>query len=72
MKTSRACTAMLSSENNDFKSLKTAKYIKSMCITCTIVQGLVELFYLSKPVNINIKVAIEMYYIFSTISKFRY
>ena len=49
MKVSRACTGMLSSENDDFKFLKTAKNIKSMCITCTIVPGLVELFYLSKP-----------------------
>ena len=39
MKTCRACTGMLSSENDDFKFLKTAK-----SITCTIVPGLVELF----------------------------
>ena len=50
MKMSRACTGMLSSENDDFKFLKMAKNIKSACITCTIVSGLVELFYLSKPV----------------------
>ena len=50
IKTSRACTGMLSSENDDFKFLKIVKNIKSMCITCTIVPGLVELFYLSKPV----------------------
>ena len=50
MKTSRACTGMLSSENDDFTYLETAKNIKSMCITCTIVPGLVELFYLSKAV----------------------
>ena len=54
MKTSRAftsvCTGMLSSENDDFKFLKTAKNTKSMCITCIIVPGLVELFYLSKSV----------------------
>ena len=50
MKTSRACTGMLSSENDDFKFLKTAKTIKSTCITCTIVPGLAELFYLSKQV----------------------
>ena len=36
MKTSRACTGMLSSENDDFKFLKTAKTIKSRCITCII------------------------------------
>ena len=51
MKKSRACTGMLSSENDDFKFLKTAKNIKSMCITCTIDPGLVELFYFSKPVR---------------------
>ena len=51
MKTSRACIGMLSSENDDFKFLKTVKNIKSMCIMCTIVLGLVELFYLSKPVR---------------------
>ena len=51
MKTSRACTGMLSFENDDFKFLKkTAKNTKSACITCTIVPGFVELFYLSKPV----------------------
>ena len=76
MKTSRACTSMLSSEIDDFKFLKTMKNRKSMCITCTIVPGLVEMFYLSKPVsltrNMNVKVAIELYYISSKISKFRY
>ena len=50
MKTSRACTGMLSSENDDFKFLNTTKNRKSMCIMCIIVPGLVELFYLSKPV----------------------
>ena len=43
MKTSRDNTGMWSSENNDFKLLKTAKNIK---ITCTIVLGLEEMFYL--------------------------
>ena len=38
---SRPCSGMLSSENDDFKFLKTAKNIKCMCITCTIVPGLV-------------------------------
>ena len=50
MNPSRACTGMLYSENYDFKFLKTVKNIKSMRIMCTIVPGLVELFYLSKPV----------------------
>ena len=44
------CIGMLSSENDDFKIMKTAKNIKRMCITCTIVPRLMELFYLSKPV----------------------
>ena len=39
MKMSRACPGMLSSENDDFKFLKTAKNIKCMYITCTIVPG---------------------------------
>ena len=47
MKTFRACTGMLLSENEDFKFLKTVKNIKCMC---TIVPGLVEQFNLSKPV----------------------
>ena len=51
MITSRACIGMLSSENDDFEVLKTTKNIKSNCIICTIVLGLVELFYLSKPVR---------------------
>ena len=42
--TSRACTGMLSSENDDFKFLKTAKTIKSAWVRCTVVPGLVELF----------------------------
>ena len=44
IKMSWVCTGMLSSEDDDFKFLKTAKSIKSICITCTIVLALVELF----------------------------
>ena len=47
MKMSRACTGTFSTENDDFKFLKTAGKIKIMG---TIVPGLAELFYLSKPV----------------------
>ena len=77
MKMSRACTGMLSSENDDFKFFKTAKkHKKSSCITCTIVPGLVELFYLQTIMpltrDMNVKVAIELYNIFSKISKFKY
>ena len=52
MKTSRACTDMLSSKNDDFKFLESAENIK-VCApcTCTIVPGLVERFYLYKPVH---------------------
>ena len=44
MKTIRACTGMLTSENDDFEFLKPVKNIKS---TCTTVSGLMELFSLS-------------------------
>ena len=44
MKTSRVYTGMFSSENDDFKFSKNVKNIKSTCITCTIVPGLMELF----------------------------
>ena len=47
MKESRACTGMLSYENDAFEFSKTAKTINSTCITCTIVPGLVELFFFS-------------------------
>ena len=80
MKTSRACTGMLSSENADFKFLETAKNIKSTCITCTIrapyvhhvchsssARGTVLSLQtsLSLTRNMNVKAAIELYYIFS-------
>ena len=69
MKMSRACPGMLSSENDDFKFLKTVKNIKCTCITCNIVPGLVELFYLAKPLtrNMNTTVAKWLHYIFSEI-----
>ena len=76
MKTLRVCTSMWSSENDDFKFLKTTKTRKSKCITCTIVSGLVYFFIslkqLSETRNMNVKVAIKLYNIFSKISKFRY
>ena len=50
MRMSRACSGTLSSENDDFNFFKTTKIIKCTCIACTIVPGLVELFYLSNPV----------------------
>ena len=51
MKKSRACSGMLSSENDAFKFLKIEKNIKNICITCIIARAFVELFYLSKPVS---------------------
>ena len=74
MKTSRACTGMLSSENDDF--LKTAKNIKHVHHTHhtsrahRIVLSLQT--SLSWTRNMNLKIAIQLYYIFSKISKFRY
>ena len=50
MKKSRAGTSMMSSENNDFKFLKTSKKHEKHVHQCTIVPGLMELFYLSKLV----------------------
>ena len=78
MKTSGACSGMLSSENDDFNFLKTAKNIKIMCTGCTIVPWMARGAVLSLQTslswtrNMNVKVAIELYYIFSKISKFSY
>ena len=71
MKMSRACSGLLSSENDDFKFLKTAKNIKC---TGTIVPGgrvtVVSLqISMSLTRNINVTVGKELYYIFSEISK---
>ena len=75
MKTSRACTGMLFSENDDFKVLKTAKNIKKYVhhvyysyrarVTVLSLQTSIRLTR-----NINVKVAIELYYIY--FPKFRY
>ena len=51
LKTSWACTEMLSYENDAIKVSKTAKNTNSTCITCTIVPGLEELVFFSKPVG---------------------
>ena len=69
VRTFRACTDMLSSENDDFKLLKTGKNIKNMCITRTVLSLQTSL---SLTRNINVKVAIKLYYRFSKISNFRY
>ena len=62
-KTSRACTGMLSHGNDAFKFSKTAKNTNSTLFI--IVPGLVELFCLPLTRNLNVKVAIELYHIFS-------
>ena len=71
MKMSWAYTGMLSSEIDDFKFLTTVKNIKSICSRA---HGTVLPLQTSPSLtrNINVKVAIELYYIFSKISKFRY
>ena len=45
LETFRACTDMLSYENDGFKFSKTVKITNSTCISCTIVPGLLELFF---------------------------
>ena len=77
MKTSRACPGMLSSENDDFKFLKTTKkqkkhvhHVHHSFRARRTVLSLQSSMSLAR--NMNIKVAKELYYIFSKISKFRY
>ena len=77
-KSSMACTGMLCYENDDFKFLKTAKNIKIMTVhhvhhssrARRTVLSLETSLLLTR--NMNVKAAIELYYIFSKISKFRY
>ena len=77
MKMSRACPGMLSSENNGFKFLKTAKKHKmhvhhvyhSLRVRVTVLSLQTNL---SLTTNMNVAVAKELYYIFYEISKFRY
>ena len=75
--TSRACTVMLSCENEDFKFLKTVEKHKKRVHrvyyssrTCGTVLSLQT--SLSMTRNMNVKLTIELYYIFSKISKLRY
>ena len=71
MKTSMACTGMLSYENNGLKLSKTAKTTKyhssrargtGFCLQTSMLL----------TINMNIKVAVELYYIFTKILKFGY
>ena len=78
MKTSRACTGMLSSENDDFKFLKTEEkkhkmhmhHVHHRSKACGTVLSLQTSLSLTRNNNVNL--AIELYYIFSKISKSRY
>ena len=70
-------TGMFSSENDDFKFLKTSKKRKKHVHNVHHIsraRGTVLSLQtsLSLTRNMNVKVAIELYYIFSKISKFRY
>ena len=77
MKTSRAYTGMLSSENDDFKFLEPAKKIKEYVHHVhhsSRARGTVLSLQtsLSLARNMNVKVAKKLYYIFSKITKFKY
>ena len=68
---------MLSSENKDFKLLKTVRNLKKHVHhmqQSSRAHGTVLSLQtsLSLTRNMNVKVAIELYYIFSKISKLRY
>ena len=77
MNISEVVTGRFTCENDPFSFSKTAKRTNNMCITCTIVPGLGEMFYFFNPVwgrltrAINVKVTIEIYYIFTKISKLK-
>ena len=78
MKTSRACTGMLFHENNPFKFSKTAKTQTAHSMHHvhhnSRARGTVSFLQASLPLtrNMNVKVAVELCYIFSKISKLRY
>ena len=73
-KTSRACTGIFSSVNDDFKFLKNCEkhknhvhHVHHSSRACGTVLSLQTSLSLTR--NMNVKVAIELYYIFSKISK---
>ena len=72
MKTSRACSGMLSSESDDFKFLKTAKVHHMHHSSRARVTFLSFQTSFSLTRNMNVTVVKQLYYIFSEISKFRY
>ena len=76
MKMSRACSGMLSFENNYFKFLNREKHKIYVHDVHHISRARVTILSLPTSLsltrNINVTVAKELYYIFSEISKFRY
>ena len=70
-KTSRACTGMLSYENNVSEFLKAAKNIQKQVHYSSGARGTVLSLEtsLSLTRNLNVNVAIELYYVFSKILK---
>ena len=78
IQTSRACTGILPSENDDFKFLKTAKKTQKKQVNHVHQSSRARrtVLYLQTSLsltrNMSVKVAIELYYIFYKISKFRY
>ena len=76
-KTSRACTCMLSSENDDFKLSKKLRKEKARALRAPYssrARGTVLSLQTSMSLtrNMNVKVATELYYKFFKISKFKY
>ena len=76
IKTSRACTGMMSSENDDFKFLKNSeKHKKDVhhMHHSSKARGTVLSLQTNPSLtrNMNVKVAIELHYIFSKKSQFR-
>ena len=77
MKNYRACTGMLSSENDDLKFLKKCekhkKHVHHVHHTSRARRTVLSLqISPSLGRNMSVKVAIELHFIFSKISKFRY
>ena len=74
MKTSRACTGMLSSENADFKFYQKCEKHTNHVHHRSRARGAILSVQISPSLtrNMNVKVAIELYNMFSKIWKFRH
>ena len=77
LNTSRACTGMLSSDNKDFEFLKKCenhkKHVRHVHHSSRARETVLSpQTSLSLTGDMNVKVAIELYYIISKILKFRY